>query len=217
MPATPPFERLQRYLVPALAALTLLILAQAVVTALLWLRLADTRDDLTRVEGGAALYAARVEAFEAFLTDAGPAVAAQLDGAIAGLETFRSSTLEFTVSLDDTIDVQADILIDRDLTFPIDTTIPIDQTIDTTIQVTGPLGVAIPVDVTVPIRLDLPVQLDVTVPLNETLPINATVPIHLDAPVTLDVGDTDLALFAEALAEGLAAFRDALSTFDTAN
>lgn len=204
---------LERHLPVAVGALGVLMLAAFALSALLFVRLEQARDDLERVEAGALLSTVQLQVFRDELAALGPSVSAGLDEAIVGLESFGSSTLDFEVSIDEVLPVAAEFVIERDVLVPIDTTIPIAQTIETTIEVQGPLGIAIPVNVEVPIELEVPVVLDVTFSIEETLPVSAEVPVRLDVPVQIAIADTDLAAFGQSLAAGLASFRDVFAGF----
>ncbi len=96
------------------------------------------RTDLDRVESGAALFASQVTAFQQQLSELAPTVGEALDEAIAGLESFRTSTLEFDLPVDQTIPLDAEVVLDRTITIPVETSLPIDETIETTITVEGP-------------------------------------------------------------------------------
>ena len=165
--------------------------------------LETTAEDLARVEAGSALFAAQVQGITDQFIELQPTLEAGLDDAIDGIEDFASSTLEFTVSVDEEIDIGTDVVIQRTVEVPINTTIPINETIETTIRIDTPLGFDVPVDVTVPVDLDVPIDLDVAIPIDETVPVNANVPIEVDVPVSVAVGETELAPLAQSLANGL--------------
>lgn len=200
------------------AGLTIALLA---VSILLLVRLSSvtsdlesTRDrqdqleaDIVRVEGGAALYAAQITAFQEQLGDLGPTIDSALGEAVAGIDSFRNSTIQFDVTIDEVVPIDAEVVLDRTLEVPINTTLPIDETFDTTITVNGPFGIDIPLDITVPIKLDLPIDLEVSIPVNETIPINTQIPVSLDVPISIDISETELAALAEALQAGLESFR----------
>lgn len=196
----------------------LLLAGALVLIALLATRLGDTeddlaatRDDLARVEAGAALYASQITGFQDLLVDLEPQVSAGIDEAIEGLETFASSTLSFDISVDEEIPISTEFTIDREVEVPIKTSIPINESFDTTIEVDTPLGFSVPLDVTVPVDIEVPVDLEVTIPVNETIPIDQTFPIQLDVPIEVDVGDTELAELTDALAAGLRSLQEVLN------
>ncbi|MDJ0924009.1 MAG: MFS transporter [Acidimicrobiia bacterium] len=164
-------------------------------------------EDMSRVEGGAALYAAQITAFQQQLGSLGPTLDSALSEAVVGIETFRTSQITFDVAINETVPIDTQVVLDRTLDVPIQTTLPIDETIDTTITVNGPFGIDIPLDITVPIQLDLPIDLDVAIPVNETIPIQTEVPVNLDVPIVIDIAETELAALAEALQQGLESFR----------
>lgn len=168
--------------------------------------LTQTRADLERVEQGAAgsaIVATQVLELTRQLGEIEPQISDGLNQAIAELDEFGTSTLEFEVAVDESIAINTDIVIDRDFTFPINEVIPIDQTVDTTIEIDTGLGFSVPVDVTVPVQVDVPIDLDVAIPINETVPVDVDVPIKLDVPINVNLADTELSTLAAQLADGL--------------
>lgn len=164
-------------------------------------------EDMARIEGGAALYGAQMTAFQEQLSGLGPTLDSALGEAVAGIDSFRTSQIQFDVAINEMVPISAELVLDRTLTVPITTTIPIDQTLETTISVNGPFGIDIPLDISVPLQLDLPIDLDVAIPVNETIPIDTEVPVNLDVPIVIDIAETELAQLAEALQQGLESFR----------
>lgn len=192
------------------AVLSLLVLIALVLSAILFARLQDTRDDLARVEAGSALFASQVQGFQQQLVDLEPVVSDGLDQAIAGLETFGTSSLEFDVPIDEEVVIDTEIVIDRQITVPINETLPINETFDTTITVNTPLG-ELDLDVTVPVDVEVPVDLEIDIPVNERVPVSTSVPVQLSVPIRVDVAETELATLASSLAEGLRSFRDVIA------
>ena len=161
---------MQRHLTAVLGAFGALLALALVLIVLLFTQLSSTRDDLDttradleRVEAGAALFASQVQGFQEQLVELEPTVSAGIDEAIAGLESFSSSTLEFDVAIDENLPINTEIVIDRTFNVPIKTSIPINESFETTIEVQGPFGLTVPVDVTVPVDIDVPVDLRVRV------------------------------------------------------
>ncbi|MDH3752810.1 MAG: MFS transporter [Acidimicrobiia bacterium] len=186
--------------------MAVLVVGALVLVAVLFGQLQQTKDDLARVEAGSALFASQVSGFQQQLADLEPLVSEGLDDAIEGLDAFRTSTLEFTVAIDEEVTIETEIVLDREISVPINESLPIRQTFDTTISVDTPLGFSVPVDVSVPIDVDVPIELDLNIPVNETVPVSTTVPVKLDVPITVDVADTELAALAASLSDGLASF-----------
>ncbi|MEO6124284.1 MAG: MFS transporter [Ilumatobacteraceae bacterium] len=172
--------------------------------------LALTRDDLDRVEAGAALYASQIDGFQQQLTELEPEISAGVEQAIAGLRTFNASTISFNVPIDEVIPIQTEVVINRTVQVPIKTTIPINQSFDTTIRVSTPFG-SVPLDITVPVDVDVPVDLTVDIPINETVPISDEFAVKLDIPIAIDVSETELGDLTEALATGLESMQKVLS------
>lgn len=177
-------------------------------------RIDQNKQDLARVEIGAGLFASEVTGLQERLSRLAPEVGRGLDEAVTGLAAFRSSTLEFDVSIDESIPIDTEILLDRTLRVPIQATFPIDQVVDTTITIAGPFGTKIPLDVSVPVQLDIPVDLDIPFSINETIPISTEIPVRISVPIAIDVADTGLASLADALGDGLAAFADLMAGFE---
>jgi MFS family permease len=209
---------MQRHLAAVLGAFVALFALAFVLIVLLFARMSSTRDDLAttradlqRVEAGAALFASQVQGFQEQLVELEPTVSAGIDEAIAGLESFSSSTLEFDVAIDQNLPIDTEIVIDRTFNVPIKTSIPINESFETTIEVQGPFGLTVPVDVTVPVDIDVPVDIEFKLPVNETIPIETNVPVNLDVPINVDIAGTELAELADALAAGLESFRDVLA------
>ena len=209
---------MQRHLAAVLGAFGVLIALAFVLIVYLFTQLSSTRDDLDatradleRVEAGAALFASQVQGFQEQLVALEPTVSAGIDEAIAGLESFSSSTLEFNVAIDEHLPISTEIVIDRTFNVPIKTAIPINESFETTIEVEGPFGLTVPVDVTVPVDIDVPVDLQLKLPVNETIPVEANVPVQLDVPINVNIAETELAELADSLAAGLESFRDVFS------
>lgn len=210
-------EFLYRNLVAVLGAVSLAIVVLAVAAAVLAVRLgsaegeiAALRQDMDRVESGTAVFASQITAFQRQLADLAPTVGSALDEAVAGLETFRTSTLDFEVPIDEVVQIDTEIVLDRTITVPINTEIPITEVIDTTITVDGPLGVEIPIDVSVPVDVVVPVDLDLDFPISERVPVQAEVPVNLTVPIQVDIAGTELAGLAESLQQGLIGFKEVI-------
>jgi len=206
-----PSTWLHRHLGIVLGAMGLVIVGAFVAILMLFSRLDKTEADLERVEAGAALFASQVTGFQNQLTELAPDVSAGLDEAIAGLETFGTSTLEFNVPIDENIQIDTEVVINRTIEVPIKTTLPINDSFETTIEINGPFGIDVPLDVTVPVNIDVPIDLQLSIPVDETIPVEANVPVNLDVPIRVSVSDTELAELAKALAAGLRSFQDVLA------
>ena len=170
----------------------------------------EIRDDLERVEAGAALYASQIDGFREQLVELSPQIEAGVDEAIAGLREFGDSTISFDVEIDEVIPIDTEVVIQRTVEVPIQTEIPINQDIDTTITVDTPLG-NIPLDITVPVDVVVPIDLVVDIPIDETVPIKDEFPVQLDVPIAIDVSETELKNLTDSLATGLESLRDVLT------
>lgn len=213
-----PMPGLQRHLVPLVGALGALVLLCLVLVGVAYARLGDTadelaqtREDLERVEAGAALYASQVTGFQEQLLELEPTITGGLDEAIAGLEEFAASSIDFEVTIDEVVQIDTEIVLDEQLEVPINESLPIQETFDTRIEVETPLGFSVPLDVTVPVDIEVPVELDLDIDVNQTVPISATVPVQLDIPIVIDVSETQLADLAESLAAGLRSLEGVLA------
>lgn len=172
----------------------------------------EIREDLERVEAGAALYASQITGFQETLVELEPQVSAGIDEAVTGLREFGDSTIAFDVSIDEVIPIKTEIVIDRVVEVPIKTMIPIKESFDTTIQINTGIG-SIPLDVTVPVDVDVPVDLVVEIPINETVEIDEEFPVQLDVPIEIEVRETELANLTDSLAAGLESLQDVLTGF----
>lgn len=173
--------------------------------------LATIRDDLNRVEAGAALYASQIDGFQEQLTELAPEIEAGIEEAITGLQEFGESTISFDVNIDEVIPIDTEVTIKRTVAVPIVTEIPINESIDTTITISTPFG-GIPVDVNVPVDVVVPIDLVVDIPIDETVPIRDEFPVQLDVPIVIDVGDTELKNLTDSLATGLKSLHDVLTS-----
>ena len=97
----------------------------------------ELEETMLRVESGAAIYAAQIEAFQEQLGSLGPTIDTALDEAVTGIETFRNSTITFDVAIDEVVPIDTEVVLDRTLDVPINTVLPIDEEFDTTITVNG--------------------------------------------------------------------------------
>jgi MFS family permease len=213
-----PMSWLQRHSGAVVGGLGALVALAFVLLAVLFGQLNDTKDelvqtqeDLTRVEAGAALFASQVTGFQEQIVALEPTVGAGLDEAVAGLEEFATSTIDFVVNIDEEVTIETQVVLDRELQVPINETIPIKESFETRIEVDTPLGFSVPLDVTVPIGIDVPIDLEIDIVVNETIPVSATVPVKLDIPISLKVSETQLADLAASLAEGLKALKEVLA------
>jgi MFS family permease len=220
-PLPPPTEPAGRTLPTGLLiGFGVALLAAFVLIGVLFVQLQSTRDDLDetrgeleRVEAGAAIFSSQVTGIVEQLTELSPSFSAGLDEAVAGLESFGTSTLEFDVAIDEEVVIDTEVVLDRTISVPIKTTLPIDEEFDTRIVIAGPFGVDVPLNVTVPVNIDVPIDLVVDIPVNETIPVDAAVPVKLDVPISVDVAETELASLTDSLAAGLQSFRDVLAGF----
>lgn len=134
-----------------------------------------------------------------------------LDQASIELEAFRSSTIEFQVSIQDEIPIRTTFPVEESFMLAIETTLPIQQEFDTTILVDAPFGLTVPVDVTVPVDIEVPVDLDLPIRLQESFEVDTTVPVDLDVPVQVDVAGTELAAVVDRVAVSLQAIRRSIA------
>ena len=176
--------------------------------------LTELRDDIERVEAGAALYASQIDGFREQLTELAPQIEAGVDEAITGLRDFGESTLAFDVDIDEVIPIDTEVVIERTVEVPIETEIPINQEIDTTIRIDTPFG-GIPLDITVPVDVVVPIDLTVDIPIDETVPVQDEFPVQFDVPIAIDVSETELKNLTDSLATGLESLQDILTSLNT--
>lgn len=175
-------------------------------------QLEEARAEVENLQGTLVLFSTQAGQLQSALGDLGPTVGAAIDEAVAGLDTFRTSTISFDVPINESIPISTQLALDRNIDVPIQTTLPIDEVIDTEITVAGPFGIDIPLSVTVPILLDLPIDLTVAIPISETIPIDTTIPVDLTVPISVPVEGTELASLADSLGTGLRSLRDVLTS-----
>ena len=192
---------MKKYYLP----ISIAVAGLAVLTALLISF--DARRKVSQLEDTVAELALQAAAIQSVFQ--GP-LASELDGVVAELDAFQTSTISFEVDIDETIPVETDFTLQRTVQVPIVTSLPIRQELDTTITIAGPLGIDIPVDVTVPIDVDVPVDLLVDIPIDETVPIATDIPVRLTVPIDVAVEGSPLADLAGALRDALAALANAL-------
>ena len=216
---------LERNLVAVLAVMGAFVVIAVVLNAIAVGQLSSARadiDDLTSdleaartevesLQGALVLFTAQAGELQSALGELGPTVGGAIDEAIDGLATFRTSTIEFDVPINQTIPISTSLALDRTIDVPIKTTLPVDETFDTEITIEGPFGIDIPLNVTVPIQLDFPIDLVVPIPINETVPIDTSIPVNLTVPISVPVEGTELATLATSLEQGLASLRDVLT------
>ncbi len=216
----------QRMLTALFAVMTLGLVVAFILIGVLWSRLGSTQDDLVatrteltetvedleRVEAGAAIFAAQVTGFSEALLGLEPMVGDGIDTAIAEIEDFKTSTISFTVPIDETVEIRTEFVLDRQVQVPINETLPISETIDTTIQIDTPLG-EIPLDITVPVDVDVPIDLELDIPVNETVPIEVDIPVKLDVPISIAIEGTELEVLATSLQEALRSLEDVVANF----
>ena len=210
-------ELVDRYLVVIVAAVAVAVIAAVVVSVVALNRAGDAdaranaaEEELVAVRSGVADLVSAAATFTGQINELQPAVSGALDEAIAGLDEFASSSIEFTVPIDESIPIETEFAFMRTITVPVQTVLPIDESVDTTITVQGPLGVEIPLDVTVPVILDLPIDITFPLTVDETIPISTSIPVQLEVPISVDVSDSELATLADSLRKGLTALEEAL-------
>jgi hypothetical protein len=106
--------------------------------------------------------------------------------AAASLGRLRTSTLAYTVQVNETVPVQVTVPINERLTVPIDTQLPIDTFVDVPVEVPF-IGSR---TLSLPIKTVIPVKFETTFPVKLTVPISASVPVALNVPIQIAVADT---------------------------
>ncbi len=202
---------LERHVAAVVAGLGLLVALSLIGNGYLLWRSVQTDDRVEEVAGGAALIVSQASGLFAALDELGPLAGQALDEVTAELETFRTSTLEFEVAVDQEIPVRTSFPFQRTIDLPIRTTLPVSEEFETRIEVAGPFGVDIPLTVTVPIDIEVPVNLDLEIPIDETIDIDTTFSLRLDVPVSVAIEGTGLDRLAERLLQGLQQVQEVLA------
>lgn len=143
--------------------------------------------------------------------DLGPIVQETLSQAAVDLESFKDSTIEFDVQVNEEFPVQANIPFNETIEVPIKVTIPINEQIETSVVI-DPFqsGLEIPVDIAVPVDMEVPIDMVVPVSIDRTIPISTTVPLNVSVPIAIDLGETELAGFVERLHTGLVSLEESI-------
>jgi hypothetical protein len=97
----------------------------------------------------------------------------------------RTTALDYTVPIRETLPVSFTVSYRQNFTVPISTTIPINVVI--TVPLKTPLG-TFPINV--PVVTDIPINLKPTVPLSLSVPVSVTVPISVSVPIHIDLSQT---------------------------
>jgi hypothetical protein len=209
----------------AAAVVALVAAASLALNLVLTARVADAQDRLEAQEALLGEQAARITAVESStgvlvaqalglqqqLSGLAPTVDQALAEAIAGISSFETSTIRFTIDVEEQLPFQATVPFRRTLEFPISTTIPIREQIDTTIRIQAPFGVDIPLDVEVPVNVDVPIDLVIPFTIDETVDIETVVTVDLEFPVEVAVAGTGLADLASQLRRGLETIRETIA------
>jgi hypothetical protein len=127
--------------------------------------------------------------------------------AARAVESFRNSTLDYTVHVDRTLPVSLTVPFKTTVNVPISTTLPIDTEFGFSLHtLVGDFPVNIPVHAVVPVNLVSQVPVDLSVPISTTVPVVFEVPIKVDVARTA-LGDAlgPTQLYLEKLAADLKA------------
>lgn len=159
--------------------------------------------EIDRVEASTGVLVAQSNALRQGAGDLLPRVDAALGSVIDSLASFATSTLSFTVDVDETIPVQAALPVDETVVVDLETTLPINETFETTVRVQTPLGFDIPLDVEIPVQVDVPVDLELPIRVMDTFQVDTRLPLQLSVPIVIDVSETDLATLTAGLEQFL--------------
>jgi len=141
-----------------------------------------------------------------------PVINQGLSQAIADMQEFEQSTVEFNIQISQNIPIDTEIPFNETLDVPINTTIPIEQQIATTIMI-DPLqsGLEIPVDINVPVNMEIPVNMNIPITVDRTIPISTEVPLDMTVPISIKISETELAPYLERLRLSLESFEQSLA------
>lgn len=141
-----------------------------------------------------------------------PVINEGLSQAIADMQEFEQSTVEFNIEVSQNIPIDTEIPFNETLEVPINTTIPIQQQIATTIMI-DPLqsGLEIPVDINVPVDIEVPVDMSIPITVDRTIPISTNIPLNMTVPISIKISETELAPYLERLRLALESLEQTLS------
>lgn len=141
-----------------------------------------------------------------------PVITEGLSQAIADMQAFEQSTVEFDIQVSQNIPINTEIPFNETLDVPINTTIPIDQQIATTVMI-DPLqtGLEVPVDINVPVNIEVPVNMNIPITVDRTIPISTNVPLNMTVPISVKISETELAPYLERLRLTLESLQQTLS------
>lgn len=135
--------------------------------------------------------------------------------AVADLEAFENSTLEYEFEVRQDLPIEVEIPFNETMTVPIQTTIPISQQIETTVMIDPfQTGFEIPTDIVVPVDMEVPLDLSIPVTIERPIPISTTVSLDFDVPIAIEISETDLAPYLKQLRSGLSSLEDKLSVLE---
>jgi hypothetical protein len=107
--------------------------------------------------------------------------------AALAVDGLRTTSLDYTVPIRETLPVSFTVSYRQNITVPISTTIPIN--VQLTVPLKTPIG-TFPINV--PVVTDIPINLQPTIPLSLSVPVSITVPIAVDVPIHIDLSQTAL-------------------------
>ena len=109
------------------------------------------------------------------------------DSAAQAVDGLRTTSLDYTVPIRQSLPVSFTVAYKQELVVPISLTLPINTIVSFPLRT--PLG-TFPIDI--PVVTNIPINLQTSVPLSLALPISLTVPIKVDVPIHIDLSQTAL-------------------------
>lgn len=111
-----------------------------------------------------------------------------MQDAIAVLEALQRERFDYTLTVDDTMEVNTRLPIRETVPVRIHDWITVDQTVEVPVH----LGLFGERRVTVPIQTVIPIELEIPVKIDQSFAVKAEVPVYLEVPVGIAVRDTPL-------------------------
>ena len=123
------------------------------------------------------------------------------------LDNIQSTSLNYEVVVDQTLQIDTDLPIDETIPVVIDQNLPI----NTTVQVTVNAGAFGQIPLNVPIVADVPVNIEQDLHIDQPFAISMAVPVNFTIPINIELADTPLNSTIDEVRTGLEQVQDDLN------